>query len=304
MQRKNKLRKDMDFNKLIGSVLEALKGVASAEYFRLQSERKDFTDFEECLKGFLENISLGDLSHPFLDVSSGPKNIVIITSDASFLGRLNMAVVSSAFEQYSQGDLLTVVGRKGVRYVEEFSKDFTFFKGIDDHIPYEKMVELRDYIIKTHIKKRLAGTLVVFPHFVSFAVQTIQQLRLFPCRFLFPQGSESESSETEKQKFWQIDPDEEVIVEPSKKETVEYLIKIWLTRSIHQIFWESKLSEWAARIMHLDKSVDEAKRQGRTLRMEYFRVLHQISDQNIREIFSNRLVLSKESRSKDIGVKG
>ena len=61
MLKMTNLKKDMDFNKLMGGVLDALKGVASAEYFRLQSERKGFADFEACLKDFLENVKLGDL---------------------------------------------------------------------------------------------------------------------------------------------------------------------------------------------------------------------------------------------------
>ncbi len=285
MLKMSRLRKDMEFNSLMGGVLEALKGVASAEYFRLQSERNFFTEFEDNLKSFFENFKLGEFRHPFLDIRQGPKNIILITSDASFLGKLNMSVVNSAFEQYLPGDLLTVVGRQGVRYVEELGKEFTFFSGIGDDISYQSIVELRDYIIKTFIAGKLSETIIIYPHFVSFSVQTIQQLRFLPCRFLFPHETASDAEESE-----------EVLIEPSKKMVVEYLVKVWLTRSIHQIFWESKLSEWAARVIHLDKSVDETKKQEKSLRLNYFRLLHQISDQNIREIFCNRMVLAKETR--------
>lgn len=289
------LKKDMDFNKLMGGVLDALKGVASAEYFRLQSERKVFTDFESCLKDFLENVKLGDLEHPFFEVQHGPKNIILVTSDASFLGKLNISVVNLALEQYAAGDLLTVIGRQGARYVEESGREFTSFPGIDDNISYENMVGLRDYIIKTFIQKKLSGTIFVYPHFVSFAVQTIEQLQIFPCKFLFPHSRSSGVEESGDAGFWQADADEEMIIEPSNKSVVEYLVKVWLTRSIHRIFWESKLSEWAARVMHLEKSVNEIKKQDRILRLKYFRFLHQISDQNIREIFCNRLVLTRSN---------
>lgn len=290
-----KLKKDMDFNKLMGGVLDALKGVASAEYFRLQSERKAFTDFESNLKGFFENVKLKDFQHPFFDIAHGPKNIVLITSDASFLGKLNISVVQSALEQYAQGDMLTVIGKQGVRYVEELGKEFTTFPGIDDNISYENMVALRDYIIKTFIKKKLSGTIIIYPHFISFAVQVIQQLEIFPCKFLFPYAADSTTKEDVYSGFSMTETDEDIIIEPSPQAIVEYLVKIWLTRSIHQIFWESKLSEWAARVIHLEKSVNEIKKQDRILRLKYFRFLHQISDQNIREIFCNRLVLAKNN---------
>ncbi len=72
---------------------------------------------------------------------------------------------------------------------------------------------------------------------------------------------------------------------------MEYLIEIWITYVVHSIFWESKLSEWAARVLHLEGSSDEVKRQAKTARLDYFRAVHQESDKNIREIFSSSMVL-------------
>jgi len=287
-----KLKKDMDFNKLMRGVLDALKGVASAEYFRLQSKRRAFTDFEAYMKGFFENVKVGDLQHEFFNISQGPKNIVLVTSDASFLGKLNISVVDMALEQYVEGDIITVIGRQGTRYVEELKKEFLAFPGIDDNISYESMIKLRDYIIETFIGKKLSGTIIIYPHFVSFAVQTIQQLQIFPCKFLFPQDADTADKGIADINFGRADTEQEMIIEPSRKSIIRYLVKIWLTRSIHQIFWESKLSEWAARVIHLEKSVNEIKKQEKTLMLKYFRLLHQISDQNIREIFCNRLVLT------------
>lgn len=298
-----KLRSDMNFNQVMGGVLEALKGVASAEYFRLQSESKDFAEFEEYFKDFFRFIKANTLKHPFLDPPAGPKNIVLITSDASFLGKLNMSVVESVFEQYSEGDLLTVVGQQGVRYIEEFKKESISFPGIGDNISHESIINLRDYIIETFLRENLSGTVIVYPHFVSFSTQTIEQLQIFPCRFLFTQDKpvEDRVKDLKAGDLLEADFEEKIIIEPSSKGILEYLIKIWLTRSIHQIFWESKLSEWAARVVHLDKSVSEIQKQNKTLRFQYFRSLHQVNDQNIREIFSNRLVLGKEVRAKERG---
>jgi len=291
-----KLRKDMEFNKSLGGVLEALKGVASAEYFRLQSERKVLSDFESSMKGFFESMDIRGMEHPFFNLSQGPKNIVMITSDASFLGKLNISVVNTALELYSEGDMLTVIGRQGARYIEETGRENVIFPGIDDNISFESMISLKNHIIKSFYKKSLTGTVIIYPHFISFASQIIQQLQVFPCRFLFPDsGPEKVKIRRGSDRLWETDPDEEIIIEPSRKNIVEYLIRIWLTRSIHQIFWESKLSEWAARVIHLEKSVNEIKRQDKTLRLKYFRFLHQASDQNIREIFCNRLVLMKEA---------
>ena len=89
-------------------------------------------------------------------------------------------------------------------------------------------------------------------------------------------------------------------MEPSFKRVIEELITIWIGYILYNIFWESKLSEWAARVIHLEGSADEVKRQGRAVRLTYFRALHENSDKNIREIFSStttELSISRENAS-------
>ena len=290
-----RLRKDLQFNNLMSSIIEVLKGVASAEYFHLQRRRKSFSEFDGYLKDFFQMASLGDFQHPFLGAPSSPNNIVLITSDTGFLGKLNIAVVDSALDQYRTGDLLTVVGKQGARYIEEQSKEFKFFPGIDDNILYSEVIRLRDYIISKFLDKKLGGTVIIYPHLVSFSVQKTQQLQLLPCKFLFQQEESASGVKTEVSaaEFFKLSHEEETIIEPSLKRMVEYLVKIWIGQLVYLVFWESKLSEWAARVMHLEESFTEIKNQDRKLKFQYFRLLHQISDKNIREVFASRLALEK-----------
>ena len=286
MLQMTRLRKDLQFNNLMDSIIEVLKGVASAEYFHLQRKRKGFGDFEGYLKDFFQIVSLGDFQHPFLGAPSSPNNIVLITSDTGFLGKLNISVVDSAIGQYRSEDLLTVIGRQGARYLEEQGIKFNYFPGIDDSISYEGVLRLRDYIISSFLSKKMGGATIIYPHFISFAAQKTQQFQLLPCKFLFPQEA---TSKTEMQAPLK----EEIIIEPSLKRVIEYLVRIWIGQLVHIVFWESKLSEWAARVMHLEESSNEIKDQDKKLKLRYFRLLHQISDKNIREVFSSRLVLER-----------
>jgi len=281
-----RVRNDLKFNKLMGSIIEVLKGVASAEYFRLQAKRKRFDEFEGYLKDTFQMVDVGDLRHPFLGDPSSPKNIVLITSDAGFLGKLNMSIVYYALNQYNQTDSLTVVGRQGARYLEELGEKFTAFPGIDDDISYSAVVKLRDHIVNSFLDDKLGGAIIIYPHFISFAQQKTQTFQLLPCRFLFPQQSQRPIAQRQ---FLDelINPQEEIVIEPSLNRVVDYLVKIWVGQIIHLIFWESKLSEWAARVMHLENSSNEIRRQDRRLRLEYFRLQHRISDKNTREILSS-----------------
>jgi ATP synthase F1 gamma subunit len=287
------LRKDLAFNKVMENIIEVLKGVAATEYFHLQGKRKSFDEFEIHLRDLFGQVDIHDFQHPFLGAPASSNNIVLITSDAGFLGELNMAVVNYGLAQYKSNDLLTVVGNEGIRYIGEQGIKYASFPGIDDDISYGAVMKLRDHIIKEFLGKKLSNTVIIYPHFISFSVQKIEQFQLFPCRFLFPQESGLKNSGVGKPGFLQIDPSEKIIMDSSLKAIVEYLVKIWIGQLLHLIFWESKLSEWAARVMHLEKSSNEIRDQQKKMRMQYFRTLHEKSDKSTREIFVSRMALLK-----------
>jgi len=287
------LRKDLAFNKVMESIIEVLKGVAATEYFHLQSKRKSFDEFEGRLRDLFSQVDISNFQHPFLGAPASASNIVLITSDSGFLGELNMSVVNYGLSQYRSDDLLTVVGKEGIRYIGEQGIKYTSFEGIDDDIAYGSVIKLRDYIVKQFFDKKLSSTVIVYPHFVSFAVQKIEQFQLFPCRFLFPQTSGSGALGSHHAGLLDIDPGEKIILDSPLKSIVEYLVKIWVGQLIHLIFWESKLSEWAARVMHLERSSNEIRDQQKKMRLQYFRTMHERSDKSTREIFVSRMALLK-----------
>lgn len=257
-----------------------LKGVAASEFYRLQKARKALDDFMDYLQSFFQLFDIRQLSHPFLEQSSLPPAVLLITSDAGFLGKLNVAVVDAALRQCtstSREEKLVITGNQGVRYIEETGRNFTSFPGISDEIDYEEAVRLADFIFQGVLNKEFSRTIIVYPRFVSFASWTIQVYQLLPCRFLFQEGSASGNEEEEK-----------VIIEPTRDKVLEYLVKTWLNYMLYGIFWESKLSEWSARTMHLEGSAEEIKRSDKRMRLKYFRALHEVSDKNIREIISSR----------------
>jgi len=280
-----KVREELQFNREMTGIINVLKGVAVSEFARLQRGRKRFDEFEAYLKNFFQIVDLGNLSHVFLEDSSIPANIVVITSDIGFLGKLNISIIAAVFEQYKQDDQLTVIGKQGGRYIEGMAKEFSYFPGVSDNISFGEVERLRDYVIKQVVEKKAGRTIIIYPHFVSFGIQEIQIFQLFPCRFLF-----SEKTKSKDNKDNEVE-EERVIIEPSLKRIVEYLIRVWTGYIIYTIFQESKLSEWAARVIHLEGSSDELKRQVKEARFRYFRALHENSDRNIREIFSSTMAL-------------
>ncbi|MDP8297381.1 MAG: FoF1 ATP synthase subunit gamma [Candidatus Orphnella occulta] len=286
----NKLRNELDFNKDIAEIINVLKGVASSEFYRLQKEKKSLDEFLSYLQGFFGMVDTTGLQHTSLDESSLPQALLLITSDIGFLGKLNVSIVNAAREQASADDEFIVLGKQGVRYIEETGRKYTSFAGVTDEVEYEEAESLGSYILKGLMDKKFHRTTIVYPHFISFAVWKVQTYQLFPCRFLFKESAQS-GQEGKKHNIDQGG----IIIEPALTNVVDHLIRIWINYVIYGIFWESKLAEWATRVMHLEGSSDEIKQMNKKLRSQYFRLVHEVSDNNLREIVAAMLAMKQSS---------
>ncbi|MBN2190061.1 MAG: F0F1 ATP synthase subunit gamma [Candidatus Aureabacteria bacterium] len=278
-----KLRQELQFNKEIGGIINVLRGVASSEFYRLQRERKRLTEFEECLNGMFSVISSIEEESIFVKESPLPETVIMITSDLGFLGKLNVAIVNAVMEKYSGGIRLVIVGRQGLRYLEAGEEDIVSFPGISDEVSHREADSVGNYVFERFFKGETGRVKVVFPHFISFGVWEVEEKELLPCRRIF-------------EPFKGKGKIEYLIVEPSYKRALEYLVRVWVNHILYGILWESKLSEWSARVMHLERSSNEIKEMDKKLKFRYFRLLHENSDKNIREIFSSRLAVSRQNR--------
>ncbi len=291
-----KLRKEMQITKEMGGIINVLQGVASSEFYRLQKARKQFDEFGNYLKAFFGMVNIGGFRHPFLEASTLAPGVLSITSDTGFLGKLNISVVNTSLEQCAEKGKMIIVGRQGVRLTEEAGvKSLRSFPGISDEVNYEEVEELGNFIVDSFLGKKIGNAAIVYPHFVSFSIQDVRVYQMLPCRFLFREETVSTEVIGESGVRRGSERDEDIIVEPSLSKIVEYLVRMWVNYILYGIFWESKLSEWAARVIHLEGSSFEIKQISKRLRFQYFRLLHEISDKNIREIFSARLAM-KERR--------
>lgn len=274
-----KLRENLQFARELQDMIEVLKGATASQFRILQSKRKGFEPFKTRLEDFLSTLLVRRAVHPFLKERSHlSKAIVMITSDEGFLGSLNAMVISVGLEQASAQDELIVMGERGARYLSENQKAaFTFLPGIGDDITYKRAVSVRDLLISRFLAKKIDSVLVVYPQFLSLTVQRIEATRILPCGDIF-----SAKQPVVRRRL-------ETLVEPTEAKVVDYLVKAWMMQKLYDLFWESKLSECAARIIHLEGSYEEILSANKKLVYEYFKHFHEKSDKNIREIFASRL---------------
>lgn len=285
MQTMAVIKKDMDFNRGLSSLIEVLKNIAVSQYRSLERKFGVFDKFIQALEGYFGFIDLAQVSHPFISPTNKNQAIVVVTSDSGLLGGLNMQVVSKALAELgnnSAGGQLVVIGERGKMYASESGVPFVAFPGISDEGRLGQALQLRDYLYAQALAGKFGLLKVVYPHPVSFTVQRVETVNFFPFLPDFLAVKQPAGGKTHLM--------QNVIFESKLGDIVEYLIYLWMGQKLYDIFGLSRLSEFAARYVHLEDSLRRLKEVDGKLKLQYFRVRHEIIDQSMREIFSARLM--------------
>lgn len=241
--------------------------------FRAQQEPAGnfYTLLNSAYSSLPQDVSTNDFFSPPAHL---PGLFVFISSDEGFLGELNTLLVNRLLDTKRKEDEIIVLGQQGINYLAEAKIDFTSFESPGDKLDTQKIGLLRDYLAKRYFKQEISWVNVIYSRFVNITVQQVEVEKLLPL--------ERRENVVLKGR--------EILIEPDMKSVLEGWIKIWLDFRFYHIFWSSKLAEYAARIMHLEGSVQELGRVNRHLHMEYFKYLHGLSDKSVRELSAARLV--------------
>src|SRR3989339_186701 len=278
----SELKKDLVFNREMSELMDILKKTATFEFQSLFNRRKMQTVQEKyvaSLEDLLKIFSSG-AQHPFLTNPRDKVILVVSTSDMGFVGGLNTEVVDTGLREIRKKDELHLLalGEKGYLQLEEKGYKFEFLSGMGPDMNFSLAEKVRDYIYASCWKYKVGRVIISYPKFISFAHQEIATEVLVPCGYLFksdptdPDGSSGRvpgTGETDAPSL----PAEAVnpgnvlrtktkfLFEPSPPKALDYLLKTYLAYKIYDIFWQAKLSEFAARSMHLDGSMQELTEQ-------------------------------------------
>lgn len=287
----SQLRKELRFNAEFLQLIQTLKNIAASQYHTLEREKERFSEFMDEFSGFFRVVDMVDVDAPLVRSAADIVGIVMVTSDAGFMGGLNAGVIEGGFDV--QGDLpndkvrLIVIGDKGANKLEEAGREFTAFRGIVPETRLEQAMEIRDYLVKEVAEGRIGKVVLIHPRPISFTQQTIDTLQILPCGDLFNRESRSEIADHFRKKGLVADA-RKVVVESSYRDMVDYLAGMWVASKLFEVFEDSKLAEFAARAMHLEDSAQKLEKDHKKVKHQCFRAAHELVDKSMRESFSSR----------------
>ncbi|MBI5779561.1 MAG: F0F1 ATP synthase subunit gamma [Planctomycetes bacterium] len=298
----SELKKDLVFNREMNELMDILKKTAIFEFQALFNRRKAQTvlgKYVAALEDLLRIFPPG-AEHPFLTNPLDKIILVPVTSDMGFVGGLNTEVVETGLREIRKKDEvhLLVLGEKGYLQLEEKGYKFEFLPGIGTEMNFGLAEKVRDYIYASCWKYKIGRVIISYPRFISFARQEIAVDTLIPCGYLF-KTDETDASSLAPERVNKVNAPRsrtKFLFEPSPQKVLDYLLKTYLAYKIYDIFWQAKLSEFAARSMHLDGSMQELIEMKKGIQQQYFRSKHEITDRTIRDIFGGRMATLRKSR--------
>lgn len=277
----SQIKKEMEFNQGLYSLVDVLKSVAISQYRILEKKVHLFERLYGCLEEFFSLIDTDTSKHPLVNVEGRRPAVIAVTSDAGLVGGLNAQVMNLALKEVKNNQSkLIVIGERGKVYAQENNVPFTAFAGIKDEMRLSQAGEVRDYVLSQELNRKLGAIKIIYPYALSIVSQSIKVLQLIP----FSKGAMINSKGSAQPAAL---PD--IVFESSIDDIAGYLIYLFLEHKFSEIFGLSRLAELSGRFVHLESSKTKIEQLNKQLKQQYFRQRHELIDRNMRELFVARM---------------
>ena len=247
-----------------------MKLVSSAKLRKAQKAIEAMRPYEEQLQRMLLKVQgapaagYGDFSAATIKAEAAenspasrlPQAIVAIASNSSLCGGFNANAIAKVREVRKAGDVVYSIGRKmadamrkeGFASPEDYSH-------LAEHPAYAPAAALVEKLCAEVEAGRYSQVVLVYNHFVSTAKQVPAVEPLLPVG-----GTSSEHGEA---------PEEDVIIEPSRKELVASLEPKILKLKLYAALLDSSAAEHAARTVAMQTATDNGENLLSELTLQY-----------------------------------
>lgn len=288
MRTMQRLKDELSGNAELMDLFNVKKYIAVLQFRALERKRRKFIKFTRAFESFFRMIDFTNVFYPLANPKTNKLGIIIITSNEGFVGSLNNEVISTAFAQPGADKAeIIIVGERGIGYLKEAGKNFKAFKGADSSEErYELALNLKNYVINEVKSEKFGRLILSYSSPISFMVQRIDVVKMLPVARMFWAKKETQEEKPAIKK--------RVIIESPLEHIIEYLAEIWVLEKLLEVLEESKLAEFAARTVQLEKSYQELGKKENYLKSQYLRAYHGAIDENMREIFSAQVIRKRK----------
>ena len=285
MGKANKIKREMVEVRDLVDLVQVLKDIADMKFHDLFAKRGGFQRFGESFSEFFRLLKYTEILHPLISNQNPNSCIVVITTEEGFVGDLNNKVVVRAMEEREKypDAMFVTVGRKGVMKLEMLGvKNVKTFEEIAEIGMYEVSVQLKDFLVEQVMNGKIGKVTVVYPWPKDLQTVKARAVKLLPCEFIMQQQEQTVEQFTK------------VIEESDPLEIIGYLANLWTSSKIYEIMFDTSIAAVSAQSQQLETSVGNVRKEAGAVRLKYRKARKNDIDKSLREVFSSRMMTTKQ----------
>jgi F-type H+-transporting ATPase subunit gamma len=285
----NRIKGDLDDIEAILEIITILKDVSTNRFFSFARKKEDFAKFLDIFLVFFNMLENVKTTCPLVKNDNPKTDIILITSEQSFMSQLNNRVCNAALketEKYPEAKVFCV-GWRGADKCKQLGLEIAeTFSDIEKIGRYEVALQLRDRVIERVLAGESGRAVCVYIWAKSFNVLKPRIVKLLPADELIggDEGALDEASPVQsaiRGKF---------ISESSIDGIMKVLADIWVSCRLFEMISDSLLAEAAAQAQQLESAIESMSKDKKGLLLSFKKSQRGDLNKAMREVFTSSSV--------------
>ena len=262
------IKRKIDAVKKTQQITRAMNMVAASKLRTTQQQLDQFVPYATQLTEIMNRVAAGVEPEGFPLLMAHEEvvkvELISLTADRGLCGAFNTNLIAAA-DKFIQGKeqeglevSVTQLGRKGRDFFRRRKRPLrTFHEGMLNNPNYGDASALGQEVIDLFLSHEVDEVYVCYAEFINIVTQRPMIKKLLP---IAPETMEEEGQEQELLEY---------IFEPSREGVLNDLLPNYINLQLLEVFFQTAVSEHAARMAAMDNAVNNCKEMVRDLTLIY-----------------------------------
>ncbi len=285
------IKGDLDDVEALLEIITILKDVSTNRFFAFAQQKDDLSKFLEIFLIFFDMVAGIETTCPLVRNENPATDIVLITSESSFMSQMNTRACSAALVEFQKNPSARIVcvGRRGIDRCKQLGmKVDKSYENVDLVGRYETSLMIRDYLIDRIMTGTTGKVMCIYIWPKSFSVLKPRVVRLLPATELLSDQEEQAAGEGEQKDDKPVQQVRDVIQESGIDGIMKVLADIWVSSRLFEILSDTKLAEAAAQSQQLESAMEGLSKEKSGLMLGFKKAVRGDLNAAMREVFTSQ----------------
>ncbi len=291
-----RIKGDLDDVEVLLEIINVLKDVSTNRFFSFAQRKADFSKFLEIFLIFFNMLESTDSECPLVRNQNPGTDILVVTSEQSFMTQLNSRVCSATLaesKKYPDASIICI-GYRGEEKLRQMGVPILkVYRDLDQVDQYELALEIRDFLIERIMSKSAGRCFVIYIWPKSFNILKPRIVKLLPAEELVSgTGDTAQAANVDKKRILRH-AGRDFIAESSIDGIMKVLSDIWISSRLFEVLSDTKLAEAAAQAQQLEQAIESLGKEKKDLTTAFKKSCREDLNKAMREVFSASSVVKR-----------